>query len=521
MKRLFLIILLSCGLLGLSQPVHAVQASTETPRVLLAYDATDAAENKDTAVPAMQRLLTSAGVRVHVMNISTYKHGMLKAGNYTGVVTLVNWPTMKISNQAFLRDRSQFQGTQLHVGTNLTDAELKLLGAQKQTLYRRQLVLTDAQMGEQLLPYSTDIDVLTRTGSGSTNYGQLTVQGEANLRYPYGTVHGNAGYLPYFDGDGASLVIAEQLVAKLFAPQQKATTPLLTITGVTPYSNLRVLRQTASYLQSEGIGFAISAVSVANNTELSAFDTYAKTLRFMQEAGGVLYLHTPAVGDPGATSGPLLSRTMVNTVTALAQKGVYAVGLSTDTYWNLDALFRKHALSSTTTLLQLANPSLLAYANQDNNHGVYQHAFTYATSSALNSNKSGTALSQQPLTFALPTAVTFSAPTTAKQLGDFKRRVADFQYDWLNPATLDSEVRVGTLTVAQKNGAFYMNGRHVTGASAKVAQAPKFKTPITGVNKFFKLQGQFMWIFFGITLTVMAVLLVIGRRVYKQMYRKD
>ena len=40
------------------------------------------------------------------------------------------------------------------------------------------------------------------------------------------------------------------------------------------------------------------------------------------------------------------------------------------------------------------------------------------------------------------------------------------------------------------------------------------------MNEFFKWQGDFMWVFFAVTLTAMLVLLMMGRAVYKAMYRR-
>lgn len=46
------------------------------------------------------------------------------------------------------------------------------------------------------------------------------------------------------------------------------------------------------------------------------------------------------------------------------------------------------------------------------------------------------------------------------------------------------------------------------------------KTPQSWMNRFFAGQSKVMWAFFAVTFATMLVLLILGRRLYLQMYRR-
>lgn len=517
LKTLWLWLFAVLGLMCCHQMTPVAAATT--PKVLLAYDAIDATENRGENIPAVQRLLTSAGVRVKVQAISQYRQGELKSGHYTGVVTLVNWPTVPIANQAFLKDRAAFQGQQLHIGSDLRPAEAQALGATATVLYRRQLqVHLDGTT--QLLPYQTDTAVLQRVPSGAKAYGSFQIVGESTT-YPAAVVKGKAGFIPYYNGQGISQLIAERVVAAMFAPSQAAMPPLLLIQGVTPYSNLTQLKALANHLYGQGIPFAISATTVSKNFDLLAFRRYAAALRVVEAAGGLIFMRMPAVGDPGVSGGPLLRDTLTSMVTGLAQQKVFAVGWATPTYFNRDAVFRKYGLKAATTIIQLQDPSATPYAKQDDAPGVYKQAYTVVSGDSLLEQKYGTPLATQPWSFALPTAVTFTMPNSTKARLGLQQRLKQFNFDWQPNTTMAGRIDIGMITTAYQHGQYYLNGQ-VTDTQYQAQTTKKISTKpgLSLVNRYFKVQGKLMWLFFGISLSIMAALLLIGRRVYLNMYKR-
>lgn len=498
--------------LSTSHPVFA----NDRPNVLLVYDSKVVPEQKATRITQMQQLLLAAGNNVHTQSLASYQKGELNA--YQGVVTMINWDDEHLTNAAFTKDRATFSGTSLHVGGNLQTDERKALQAQTAPLYRRQLVATwPNTAGAQLLPYTTPVWVLTQTPKSATNLGSLQIQGSSQT-YPYATLVGQHGYLPYFDGKGQSELAGADVVARLFG-SHSLQAPMLLLTDVTPYSNLKLLGQVADYLADHNIGFAVSATSVARNTELSAFGSYTKALRSVMADGGVIFLQTPAVGN-GLVGTKTLQKDMTSTLTALAQRHVFPVGISSPTYWRDDQLYRKQALSGANTAVLLPNPQAQTFAHEDDQASPQSLTFATVSADSLMSTRYGVSLSAKQLSTNLPMAVTFPMPNSKTAFGDFKQHVQAFDQMWRDPKTLTTSYQIGLLDLAYKNGLYYVNGRRATGTYHTPSALKLEKTPQSWMNKFFAGQSKVMWGFFAITTLVMVIMLVIGRQVYLGMYKR-
>lgn len=504
----WLIILLAVGWLR-PQPVQAA-----TTKVLLTYDSQN---GRMTEITALQQLLTASGVAVHTQPLATYQAGQL--ADYAGVVTMVNWDDVDQPHAAFTNDRAAFSGITLHVGGKLEAAELQALGATATPLYRRQL---EAQWpdtaGTHLMPYQTPTWVLTKTAKSAVNLGSLTIQGTTQ-RYPYATINGRHGFIPYFDGRGLSELAAATVVARLFG-KLTPQAPLFLVTGVTPYTNLTRLRQVGADLQRLGIPFAISATSVAKNTELKAFKRYTAALRSIQAAGGVVFLETPIIGN-GLVGSQTLATNMTSTWSALAQQHVFPIGASAPTYWQNDRLYRQQALRFADTQILLPDPvTNRQFAQEDDQAPAYRLAFATTDAAALASQRYGARLSAGKLDVGLPLAITFAMPDSQHDLTDFKRLVGHFECQWRDPATLQTEVAIGVMTLAYQKGQYLVNGRPATGNYQTPSRLKLEQTPQTWINKFFARQSRLMWVFFAVAFTIMIVLLIIGRRIYLRMYQK-
>ena len=194
----------------------------------------------------------------------------------------------------------------------------------RRNVYHQQLILS-ARVNNNFSPSGEDITLLKTQGKAH-RYGTLRPQNQGIGRYPYGTVVGQRGYLPYFEASGFSQVLAAQTIAQLFGKQRQLQ-PLLTITGVTPYSDLKRLTTLAQRLNTAGIPFAISTTSVADNTSLAAFSRFAKALRIVENNQGIIFLQVPVVGAANKQSGSLLEQTMVEEQ-PVGQRQVMPVGIS-------------------------------------------------------------------------------------------------------------------------------------------------------------------------------------------------
>lgn len=502
-------------LVGWYQPTRLVSASVQ-PKVLLVYDSKVVTEQKQVRLTQLQQLLLAAGMQVHTQSLAGYSKGEL--AGYQGVVTMINWDDEHLTNATFTKERQQFKGVTLHVGGNLEASELAALQATDKPLYRRQLVAKwPDTAGAQLFPYTTPVWVLDHTASAAVNLGSLQIQGESQT-YPYATIMGKHGYLPYFDGVGQSELVASDLIARLFGAKILQA-PLFTLTDVTPYTNIRLLTQVGEYLADHNIPFAVSATSVARNTELAAFGSYTKALRQLMADGGVIFLQTPVVGN-GLIGTKTLQQDMTSTLTALAQRHVYPIGVSSPTYWRDDKLYRRQALSGTDTALLLPNPASLSFADEDDCAIPQSLTFASVAASSLNTARYGVALSAASINTRLPLAVLFAMPDAKTEFGDFKKQVAAFNQTWRDPKTLTTSYQVGMLDLAYQNGLYMVNGRRASGSYHTPSALKLEKTPQSWMNKFFAGQSKVMWAFFAITIVVMAIMLGLGRQVYLRMYKR-
>lgn len=522
-KQIVLVLLFIIGLtiVRIPQASHAASQAPDS-RVLLVYDSKNVTSNRSDVVAGMQRLLISAGLNVDIKNLHDYKAGTLTNQRYRGVVTLINWPQAALTNRAFVKDRANYHGIKLHVGPNLDADELAGLHSTAVTLHQQQLIgELPAEQLKQLMPFTSKTAVLDRVPANAQIIGKLTTQDNQRTQYPYGVKVGMDGFLPYFDGRGLSLLIAQKMAAQLFRLHQKAQAPLLLITEVTPFNHLKILKSLAKQLQEKDIPFAVSAVSVAKNTDLKAFEQYMSALRTVEENGGSVIMQVPAMGDPGRSGGPLLRSFMSSMLTNMAKENVIPIAVSAPTYWNNDAILRRYALDDSRTIVQLKDPPVQPYAQRDDHAKSYQHTYMAVPFDSFSSNHYGTSLNRSNPTFAVPTAITFPMPTSERRLTSVVRDISHFNFSWANPLAINNQIRIDTVSVGVKDGQLLLNNRVVNPEDYHALKKAKPAKPqLSAVNRFFRFQGDFMWVFFAVTLTAMTVLLILGRRVYKAMYRR-
>ena len=497
------------------------QAATTSTRVMLVYDSQNVANNDQAKIAAVQRMMTGLHIKVRTLAAEDYYAGELK--HYQGVITLINWPQTGINNTAFIRDRNQFKGVQLHIGTNLTATEAHQLQVKRLKIYQQQLFLqSDDRQIHQLLPFTSSMTVLTNLPAKAKVIGHLKAQSLLTNEYPYGTIVGRYGYLPYLSTGGYSLVLATQTIATLFGTSGRYQ-PLLTITKVTPYSDLNLLNKLSQTLYQQGIPFAISTTTVGTNGKFKAYQRFAKVLRLIENRGGVVFLKTPVVGGVTASSGPGLSKLMDSYVIQFAQNQVYPVGISTSAYWNQDRVYRQNALVKANQVLLLPNPKTTTYAHQDNQATVFGQAFYGVSADSFETMKAGDQLSKLALNFAIPTALTVTMPNSQTSLHDLTRRIQRMNYQWFDPAQqmATTMIKSGTATISYRRGTYLLNGAatQVTASTPTTQTLAAVKPEESWMNRFFKTQGVVLLVFFSVTLGIFVLFIIIGHRVYLNMFK--
>ncbi|WP_054655569.1 hypothetical protein [Lentilactobacillus kisonensis] len=479
LKSLLLIFFTWLGLMFIEvTPTAAAQK-----HVLLVYDSQNSATQSYKKIDSLQRLLTSHQLSVKTIAESQYRSGMLRTNKYAGVITMVNWPQNPINNRQFQRDRQTFSGIKLHIGGILTRQEASQIGGRFTTLHHQQLTLIDSRRNSQLLPFTSTMTVFKKDDSKRTeSFGTLTTQ-EANQRkFVDGVVRQHFGYLPFYSTDTLNLQIVSQLIAALFQTKSGKHQPLLTITNVTPYSNLKLLNQLSRDLYEQGIAFAVSTTTVETNTELSAFKQFTKVLRNIETRNGIIFLKTPIVSAYQSDQSKL-NQLMVAELTSLGQNHVFPVGISTDGFWNQDALYRNQGLKVADHVLLLPNSQKKHQLASEGNSQVFKQSYY-----ALAGNHLLTVQHQRKTAFQTPTAITFSMPTTRVGLRDLERKVSRLSYRWFNPQTqLTSQIEFGSANYQYRQGNYFLNGSlvDVTQAGSKQPR-PIADQSMTGtLNHFF------------------------------------
>lgn len=526
-KKLIITMVLALNLMLLGGPTIPAQAATITTtttdqrRVLIVYDAINPTVSGQKKLAAVQRLLASLNIKTQTERLSDYQAGQLTTHAYRGVITLNNWAQGRLTNAAFIRDRTAFQGIRLHIGAGLSATEARQLGATRQNVYHQQFVLR-AGRNWQLLPFSDDLTLLRGLKKGTQTFGTLQTQNSALADHAYGVVRGQTGYLPYLQADGFSLTLASRTIAALFG-QHRTYRPLLTITGVTPYTNLKLLQQLGKRLYAAGIPFAVSTTSVADNTTFHAFKRFTAVLRELETENGVIFLKTPLVGATNARSGPLLNQLMTGELNQLGQRQVLPVGISTPAYWNQDRVFRQNGLQRAQAVMLLPNPATTTFAKQDNLGRTFRLAWYGLPLRSLQTVKAGQSAVGQ-LRWATPTALTVPMVESTKALHATVTQVRALDLNWYDPShALTSELTSASATFRYDHGNYFLNGRQIAIGQSTV-ELPQFhpqRRNRVALRGYFKVQGWILWVFFTVILVVLVSFIIVGRRIYRRMFIRN
>ena len=495
-------------------PPQIVQADSTNNRVMLVYDSENEVKDNKKNIDTLQRTLTSINLRVKTIEQSHYKSGALNQ-SYIGVITMINWRQVGLINQNFIHDRDRFNGIKLHIGENLTQKEIDQLGVKVKKVYQQQFLLNNDQE-EQLLPFSQSITVIDSAVKQDNQIGTLMTQESNQKTYPFGYINGKNAYLPFFATDGLSLMTEVQLIAKLFGRLGKFQ-PLLTITNVTPYSNLRRLDELSKYLYKNDIPFAISTVSVSENTEMKAFSRFAAVLRNVENRGGIIFLQAPKVTSNADSTGEVLENNFLTYIVSLSRHQVFPVGISADGFWNQDKILRANALRFADHWLLLPNETP-TYVKQDNDSQVAKQSFFAMKASSLNDVKK-----DDTTNFVIPTALTVSMPYTQKKLQQVENGIKNLSLTWFDPVNdnLQTEVKTETTILQYQHGNYLVNGENEEVQSSNNVLNKQFSDgkPVSLFSNYFKIQGNILAIFFVIITIILGVFIYFGQKIYWNRFR--
>ena len=519
MKRLFSCLLIIIGLVAgnhvcQEQPV----AAATRPAVLLVYDSQHSETAQDQPVADMTRLLLGLGQSVTQVALSQYHAGELNR-KYTAVMRMVNWQASPQNSAAFDHDWAQFTGKKIHIGARLPQDFIRTFGAGEQVTHLQLQLQDETTNVRQLLPFTATTWTLYPAVADAV--GRLQVQGTSQT-YGYGLMTEDKAYLPFFDQNGLTGLLAQRLLARFLTGQAQKLAPALLITGVTPTTSPKQLRQVTTFLRQQGISFALSATLTAKHVRLPEHAAYLAALANSMQAGGQLIWQWPQLSQTIPADAKAVQRLYLAQVKQAIQNGLYPSGISGDIRTaltpKLQALYRQ----TNTQWLLPSMPTADASA-----HTVPQTANTterafwvmplrrWQTIEGANDGDS---------TAAAPLALQMALPTTAKALAQFKQDLRAYHGTWFDFSSdaFTNRLVAGNVTVTSQFGQYWRNGKPVTVASGDNPhqKRPQAKRISTRLNGFFNWQERFLLIFMLIMLVILAVLLRKGSKLYRDKFRR-
>lgn len=511
---MFFLTIFFMALGGVVQATRTAHGSErDDNRVLLVYDSQNTVEQGEKKIDTLQRMLAGMGLKVKTVKESEYQKGELNH-SYQGVITMINWKQASLDNPTFVKDCNQYDGVKLHIGEGLDRTEQKQLQVKLKTIYQQQFILSDDSSTE-MLPFVERMDVLTGVPKQAQSYGMLKTQNNEGQSYKYGVINRKQGYLPFFNNKGLGLITASKMIAILFNRQEEAK-PLLTITDVSPYSNLKLLDQLSVFCEKHGIPLAISTSTVAKNTEMHAYKRFTMYLRGLEDRGGVIFLQAPVIGGATADNAGELSELFDNYLLNLAQNQVYPVGISAQGYWNQDRVLRNSALKKANYQMLLPNKKVV-YLDQDNQGGTNSRSYLALPASSFNKIKH-----QADVRFAMPTALTFKMPDSKVKLKNLKEQIQALNFEWQAPdEAINSKIDFASSSLAFQNGQYLVNGKETEVEVNSNMENTDKPTPTPALFKgFFRVEGQIITVFFAIIFTVLIIFIAFGRKIYKNMFKR-
>lgn len=520
---IFAMVFLFCG----SKADAAI--NYDAPRTLFVYDSLNQADKAEKNVQLLARLLTSLGQEVKLENIKEYRAGEIQKGKYQAVITMINWAEMHFENKDFYRDRQRFDGIKLHIGFNLTIDEEQALGSSFKTVYQQEYTLQDAKKRySEGIGFKKQIDLPTNYSQQANIYSYVKAQD--GQRYPYAIQKGRNGYIPFFDGRGASLLATCELLGKMYQSKHKYV-PYIGVLGYTPLNSPNLtpyIKKQFDQLENQII---LVTRSTTQNMDLKAFKAYINTLKNYSSDGQIiLYLDVPAVNTIDRSNNDLKT-ILEQEVSTMIENQLFPLGVGAPTYWNNDKYYQQNALAM--------GKSILLY--QQNENQLYHtptaisHAYTtaicaidHSTLDNVDWNING---KYTDYTFPMPIALAYDYPTTKKAarhivssvLNDAFPPNNDYMYQ------IDGGMTTTTQLISSQNGMITLNGTpvtHINFDSRELKDArgniqANGKTKSAAGSKAKGIMGRLdniLTVIIIVTLIALTILLIIGRRLYHKMF---
>nr|WP_278842483.1 hypothetical protein [Melissococcus plutonius] len=501
-------------------PCQAVEIHEGNPeKILLVYDSLNVANGKEKDIDALQRLLTSFGVEVQSMLVDEYRAKELLNGGYSGLITMINWPDKPLKNADFLADRKVFSKKKLHIGLNMTKEEKQTFTANFHALSHRQFMLKDNQHYYQQLLDFQDQSLVAEGGEGQ-QFGKLVTQELTTKEYDFGLIENQQGFLPMFSHKGAIFLQSAELIGNWLG-KSTPKFPILSIEGFNPMKDMQLAQQFRKQLTKLSFPYILSSTNVNLNNTLHPYKVFTNVLAAFESAGNV-FLATPVVNDVKSVDNQLLTQEIEQQMSLLIERNIYPVGLTIPGYWNQDEYYQNSALSiANTIILTGSSTDEIIYQKKSNHSLTFQTAFfslPYSDLAGIEWKKNG---KQSDYKFPMSTVLSFPFPDTKKQINQVihQIKVAPIIFTRLSNNRL--ELQTLTQHIEFKNNRLYLNDKLVN----QLDDIEEIKVKKMNTNghfvRFFSITNFVLIATIIITLLVLSILFLIGRRNYRSKFIRE
>ena len=505
-------------------------AKASSQKVLIVYDSKNEQNHGTDKIDSLKRFFISSHFQVSTKSMVDYQKGDLN-DSYQGIITMINWPAANLKSASFNQDLNQFKGKKIHIGPNLSKAELSDLKAQSQNVYSNHVKLK-INDNEQPLKGNTALTVLRNVSNDAKKIGQYQ---SGNDEYNAGIIEGQAAFLPNFETGGLSYIIGTKLIAQLFGISQDQK-PFLFLRDVTPYSSSKYLLAISKFCLKKHMPLIISMTANANNTDVKSYLKLTETLRTLEQQGTLIFVQTPIIGAATSRDGNVLNNNFDNAILHLAQQQVYPIGISAPSFWSEDQVLYQNGLKKSDAWLLLSNNSHSAVKPNDTKEEREQYLETHdavnylkpVSQSYLNkwSATGVPALSFKSvdnlntLRFSSPTAVTLTMPQSKNDLNRVKHQIKQlhFAYDDFN--NFKSNTVAGSTLLQYQDRHYLVNQKEEiihNNAQTKIIKKLTYH-PI--LSSFFKTQETVLIYLLSIILIGLLILLWTGLKIYRENYHR-
>lgn len=516
MKRtgmmMVLLIFLAGTLLPPAGPVSAA-AAAKTPHILLLFDSLSQGSGGKGNVAELQQLLAAYSARVTVKHLSDYEPGSLPA--YSGVITVVNQPELKMTNAAYLQDAAAYQGAVLHAGYTPPARVQQALGLKTGVWHGASATLSIGGFTGVTLPVEGMPYIAASAGGQGRTYGEWS-SADGSVQAPFAASRGSTAYLPYLK-QGDFTAIAAGYVLKDWLKYAAEPHLYLVIKEIYPFSDLNLLERMAEQLYNHGIPFIASVRPVFSNTDFPAMKRYLEALRTVQSRNGSIVVNVPAVRPPVSLSDRSLHGKMNLFINVLAEGSVAPLGVAAENYWTYDKEYSTAGMGFFSSAVLYPDQEAL-YMEQTDTSAVFASALYSLPPELLQGiSRAGKAMPQLPLN----AAVTLDLPQNEQELDELLQRLSSEWYTFADYKQQEHRVATDLHRIEASDGVIRMDGNPlgVDYQPQTVTSDYQYQEKqATSFNTLFSVQNQFFIVVILAALLLFGGLIAVGYRLYRRKY---